>query len=350
MTSSPRRPGARPGPPWTLIALLALVIAVVWWLSRERPQPSAPPPGAVLPPAADRAVNSHNDLHPQDRGSAAAEPGERDRRATPPDEGPRAEAEWRPGRPLLPSGSGRAAIIVDDVGYSSDAVADFEAVGYPLTLSVLPLLDSSRTLARACAASGFEVMVHLPMEPVDSRLDPGPGCIKVEMADTQIAALVQEHLETVPGAVGANNHMGSRATADPRVMRAVLSVLRERGLFFVDSLTTGDSVAGEVAAAMSVPCAKRNVFLDTNFAPEPTTDEEFFDAAQERVRQLGRIAQREGAAIGICHYRPQTATMLALILPALQESGLQIVSVSDLIAPATRFAVPAPPPTPAPSR
>lgn len=241
------------------------------------------------------------------------------------------ETRWQPARPLLPSGSGRVAIIVDDVGYDTDEMKDFAALDYPLTFSILPGVPGSRELARECAASGFQVMLHLPMEPLNSRLNPGPGCIMVDMTDEQIAALVEEHVADVPQAVGVNNHMGSRATADARVMRAVLSVLRRRGLFFVDSLTTGSSVAPEVAAELGVPYAARSVFLDTSFSPEPADAAKFFDSAQERMRQLGGLAQRRGAAIGICHYHSQTARMLGYLLPELKRAGVEVVSVSQLV-------------------
>jgi polysaccharide deacetylase 2 family uncharacterized protein YibQ len=234
------------------------------------------------------------------------------------------------------------AIIVDDVGYNAAVIREFTALPYALTFSVLPGVERSRELARACSAAGFEVMLHLPMEPLNSRLDPGPGCITVEMTDDQIAALVEDDLAAVPAAVGVNNHMGSRATADPRVMRAVLSVLRRQGLLFVDSRTTGSSVAGQVAAELGVPHAARSVFLDTNLRPEPGTAEEFLELAQERVGELGRLAQRRGCAIGICHYREQTAQMLARLLPSLREAGIEIVSVSQLIGTPGESAAPAP--------
>jgi len=210
-------------------------------------------------------------------------------------------------------------------------LADFKAVGYPLTFSVLPQLDDSRQLARAGAAAGCEVMLHLPMEPTGSESNPGPGCVMVDMTDREISALVAADLATVPGAVGVNNHMGSRATANRRVMAAALSTLRHQGLFFVDSLTTGASVADDVAGEAGVPYAQRSVFLDTNFAGDIGSVEQFLEAAQERVQQLGTIAQRRGAAIGICHYHPRTAEMLARLLPALEESGVRVVSISDLV-------------------
>lgn len=230
------------------------------------------------------------------------------------------------------------AIIVDDVGYEAQPLDDFIALRRPLTFSILPV-EGSRELAAACAAAGFDVMLHLPMQPRRAAPNPGPGCITVDMTDREIAAQVERDLAAVPGALGVNNHMGSRATADSRVMTEALSALRARGLFFVDSITTGASVGEETAARLGVPHAARDVFLDTNFEAEPKTTEEFINDASERMRQLGGIARRRGAAIGICHYHARTAQMLGRLLPQLEQAGFQLVPVSTLVsaaAPAAR--------------
>ena len=338
MRPSPRRP-ARSASAWPYIGLLAFVVFVLWWMgcgARQRaPGPAAGPAGAAAPHSSTNAAARRAERgHPQPRESArhADGTGETETPFTAPSRPAAPGTEWQPQRPLLPRGAGRVAVIVDDVGYGDQALADFTAVGFPLTFSVLPQLDDSGELARACAAAGFEVMMHLPMEPTNTALNPGPGCVTVDLADDDIAALVERDLATVPGALGVNNHMGSRATSDERVMTAVLSALRRRGLFFVDSLTSGGSVAREVAAEVGVPCAARSVFLDTNFAEDTTSADAFFGAAQERVRQLGSIAQRRGSAIGICHYHPRTAEMLARLLPALRESGVEVVWISKLFA------------------
>jgi polysaccharide deacetylase 2 family uncharacterized protein YibQ len=336
---------------WPLIAACVVVVVVLWWLGCGPRRPSA---GIAPQPGSASGARSGSDLASRPPSGADATPTHARRRQASDDSGPGAPAGsestgdeatspaphggsaqapgWQPRRPLLPSGEGQIAIIVDDVGYDDDALEDFLAVGYPLTFSVLPQLDDSGRLARACSAAGFEVMLHLPMQPLNSRLNPGPGCITVDMDDREIDDLVEKNLDTVPGAVGANNHMGSRACADRRVMTAALSALRRHGLFFVNSMTIGSEVPADVASALGVPYAERSVFLDTNFSPEPATTQDFLEAAQGRMEQLARAAQRHGAAIGICHYHPRTADMLKALLPAVKESGVKIVPVSQIVA------------------
>src|SRR5207302_1354579 len=124
-----------------------------------------------------------------------------------------------------------------------------------------PDLPYSTAIAEEAAARGIQVILHLPLEPDDATIRLGEGGIRVAMSDEEIRRTVAADLATVPSAVGANNHMGSLGTSDPRVMRAVMGEMRTRHLFFVDSVTSPHSVAAQVARAMSVPTASRAVRL-----------------------------------------------------------------------------------------
>jgi hypothetical protein len=140
--------------------------------------------------------------------------------------------------------------------------------------------------------------------------------------DAEIARTLEEDFATVPGAVGVNNHMGSAATADPRVMRAVLAVLSRRGLFFLDSRTTDATVAEETAGDASVPAVSRRVFLD-----DVATEE----AVRRQLEELVRRARLEGDAVAIGHPYPATLAVLEKELPELASRGVRLVKVSDLV-------------------
>lgn len=151
---------------------------------------------------------------------------------------------------------------------------------------------------------------------------PGPGVVLRSDSDERIAEIVAEDLESVPGAVGVNNHMGSAATADPRVMRAVVRVLADRGLFLLDSRTTEASVAHRMAEEISLPAVSRRVFLDS----VPKTE-----AIDRSFRELLSKARKEGSAIAIGHPYPETMAMLERELPRLEEKGIELVSVRTLL-------------------
>lgn len=153
------------------------------------------------------------------------------------------------------------------------------------------------------------------------RVKPGPGVVLRAQTDAEIARLLESDLATVPGAIGVNNHMGSAATADPRVMRAVAHVLSARGLFFLDSRTTDATVAERSAAEASVPTVSRRVFLD-DVATEA--------AVHAQLQELLRRARQEEFAVAIGHPYPATLTVLERELPRFGSEGVQLVKVSEL--------------------
>src|SRR5262245_43534103 len=151
---------------------------------------------------------------------------------------------------------------------------------------------------------------------------PGPGVVLRSQDDAEIVGTLERDLASVPGVTGVNNHMGSAATADPRVMRAVAAVLARRGLFLVDSRTTLDTVARDAAQAAGVPSASRRVFLD---------DVATVEAVSRSFEDLLRRAEEEGSAIGIGHPHPATLEVLERELPKLKEKGVRLVRVRELV-------------------
>jgi uncharacterized protein len=219
------------------------------------------------------------------------------------------------------TGTPRLAIIIDDCGQWLDTERGFIALPVPLTLSVLPHVRYGTQIAREAAAAGKGVMLHLPMEP-DSGADPGPGRVTTAMDDAAIVAQVRDDLNAVPLAAGVNNHEGSRASSDDRVMRDVASVLAERHVFFVDSRTSAATVAERDASAAGVPTARRNVFLD---------DVAEVDATEAQLRRAAALAKANGSAIAIGHPRPTTLTAVRSLLPELEREGITLVLASDLV-------------------
>lgn len=219
---------------------------------------------------------------------------------------------------------GRLAIIIDDIGQDLTAARRASEIRYALTFAVIPHLPHSRGAAELLHAKGYELILHLPMEPLGyPQQDPGQGAILSRMADAEIRRTVLADLAAVPYIRGVNNHMGSRITSDPGRMRAVLSTLAGTPYFFVDSRTTDSSVALRVARELSIPSAERSVFLDD-------TIERAAIAAE--IHRAFRIARERGTAIAIGHPHPLTLSVLSDELPALAADDIEIVSVSELVS------------------
>lgn len=223
---------------------------------------------------------------------------------------------------LYPAGRGAAiaAIVIDDFGYSDGR--PFLEMDAPLTFAVLPGLSHSRTIALQAAQQGRDVLLHLPMEPKNGLLASEENTIKTSMTGREIEIRIKEALADVPGAIGVNNHMGSKATADADTMAAVMRALSKRKFFFLDSLTTPDSVAASAAAGAGVAYLQRNIFLDGS-------DDNAYITKQ--LRKVIDLARDRGRAIAIGHDRPNTANALENALSDFAAAGVRIVPLSALL-------------------
>ena len=218
-------------------------------------------------------------------------------------------------------GAHRLAIIIDDCGQWPKTERALIALPVPITLSVMPQERYTHVIAQEAAAAGKGVMLHLPMEP-QANIDPGPGKITTAMSDDAIAAQTAADVAAVPLAKGVNNHEGSKATSDERVMTAVARALAPSGLFFIDSRTSAQSVAQAAASAAGMRTAARDVFLD---------NVDSVDAVERQLDAAADDAQRNGSAIAIGHPREATLAALSAMIPALQRRGITFVLASDLV-------------------
>ena len=222
----------------------------------------------------------------------------------------------------LPASGPRLAIIIDDLGSDLAAARTILDLPFPLTLSVLPHKDHSAQIAEEAFRRGDQVILHLPMEAEGSAAKPEAIELRVGMSAEEVDRVTSDMLATVPYAIGVNNHEGSRATADPQLMAAVMAALHARNLFFVDSRTTASTVAYDTARQAGVPAAYRNVFLD---------DVETREAVLAQLELAAHDAARQGSAIAIGHPHPETLAALAEGLPKLQAQGIRLVFASSLV-------------------
>jgi polysaccharide deacetylase 2 family uncharacterized protein YibQ len=218
------------------------------------------------------------------------------------------------------SGTGSIVLIIDDLGFDGQSLDRLMSLDANVNCAILPNGTRASEFAEALNERGFEILVHLPMQPKGSEV-PGRNAILTSMSDDEIARATRENIEAIPYARGLNNHMGSLATTDRRVMTSVIRAMPD-GMYFIDSRTTGGSIAADVARELHVRTATRNVFLD--------------DVASERAvrKQLGELAdaaQKHGVAIGIGHPYPVTLRVLAEELPELRARGFRFIRASEVV-------------------
>ncbi|MBF0153717.1 MAG: divergent polysaccharide deacetylase family protein [Magnetococcales bacterium] len=222
-------------------------------------------------------------------------------------------------------GWARVAVIIDDLGYNGPVSEAMARLSADLTLAILPGGGHSRAVANLGRTTGKEVILHQPMEPRGyPRLNPGPGALLMGMERERMRRILVANLEKFPEAKGINNHMGSQFTADTGGMGSVMEVLAERGLFFVDSRTSGRSVGMREAAAHRVPRVQRDVFLDN--VPQ-------VKAISQQLARLESVAHRQGSAVAIGHPYPATLAALRAWLPEVKNHKIEIIRASQLVGP-----------------
>jgi len=155
------------------------------------------------------------------------------------------------------------AIVIDDLGNNMQGSKEMLELPIPLTVAVMPFMPTSESDARLAHEKGHEVIIHMPMEPKNGKRSwLGPGAITTDLSNEEIRSRVEKAIESVPYAVGMNHHMGSKATEDERVMRVILEVCRENGLYYLDSKTARKSVIPKLASELSVPYLENDLFFD----------------------------------------------------------------------------------------
>jgi len=222
----------------------------------------------------------------------------------------------------LQAGQGRLAIILDDLGSDRGAAEAIFALHAPITLSVLPYHAHSQEIAQQARARGCEVLLHLPMQSLAKEV-PEQQELRPGLSHDEVEVMVKKMLEAVPEADGVNNHQGSQATANLALMSALMPVLKDAGVFYVDSRTTAATVAYDTAKQEGVKTGFRNVpFLD---------DIQDKEAVKRQVEIAIRGAKQKGEAIAIGHPHPATLDALREMLPVAKKHGVQLVFASDVV-------------------
>lgn len=225
--------------------------------------------------------------------------------------------------PNLRREQGRIALLIDDFGDRWDNTAmAFMELDADITASVIPGRRMSERSAREVRRLGGEVVLHLPMEPLSAPFKKDDYSIATGMSHIEVAQAIDRALETVPSAMGMNNHMGSRVTSHRETITHVLNECRSRNLYFIDSRTTASTVAFDVAQAMGVRSGKRDVFLDAESSRA---------SIRQRIHELANKAKRNGFAIGIGHCTKLTLEVLREEIPKIQAKGYRFVFLSSIL-------------------
>jgi polysaccharide deacetylase 2 family uncharacterized protein YibQ len=227
-----------------------------------------------------------------------------------------------PVTPAEPIRRGTLVFVIDDAGNNLRELEPFLRFPGPLTIAVLPGLPHSAEAARRIRAAGKEVFLHQPMEALGGQ-NPGPGAVFSGMSAGEVRSIIDRNLAEIGPVTGMNNHQGSKITMDAEIMETVLALCRDRGIYFLDSLTIGESVVSALAVRMGIPIGERDIFLDNS---------------QERASMIRDVeeglkkAEQNGSAVMIGHtWSPELAAVLGELYPDLIKRGYTFSTVSRIM-------------------
>lgn len=317
-----------------LIAAVVLVLLTGAFLmfGESKPQRQAPAPlnalendagGFPMPFSSEDypVIDLSQNPHALDQFSDETPPA--DNKESSPEDAP--DAPWRANAVPVAShktDQPRIVVIIDDMGMDHKRSEKILQLPAPLTLAFLPYAPHVAEMAARAHDQGHELMVHMPMEPLNPDLDTGPMTLRTGQDEAEFQEVLQETLGAFDHYVGINNHMGSRLTQDEAAMTRLMKALKARGLLFVDSRTIANSVAAHIAAEQGVPYASRDVFLDH----DPS-----IEGVKKALRHVERIARTHGLAIAIGHPKDNTITGLTAWLPTLEAKGFVIIPISEAV-------------------
>ena len=216
----------------------------------------------------------------------------------------------------------KIGIIIDDLGYDISLANALLELDLALTFSVLPFTPNTRSIARKAWNDGRETMLHLPMEPMNyPAINPGDGVLLISMDREMILDTLNRDLSQIPFVAGVNNHMGSRFTKNRKKMVTVLAELKKKGLYYIDSRTSSDTVAFDVAKKMALRTASRDIFLDNHLSE---------NALKIQMERLLSVARHKGSAIGIGHPHKKTFDLLKNFQTTLTNE-VEVVPASNLV-------------------
>tara|TARA_X000000368_G_scaffold192122_1_gene151494 strand:+ start:242 stop:1093 length:852 start_codon:yes stop_codon:yes gene_type:complete len=214
-------------------------------------------------------------------------------------------------------------LVIDDFGYRNDSISDgFLELPVPITCAVLPGHNQSSRFAKKAINAGKEVIVHMPMQSAIASSGEDEFKLKIGMTSEEIEWRLNEALNEIPEAVGINNHQGSKATTDGKVMAVVASVLKNKNKFFLDSRTSSKTVGENTMRSAGVPTARRHIFLDNDLSIENIS---------KQLDKLVTVAEKKGLAIGIGHVKGNTLKVLEEKIPALVEQGFEFKFLSQVV-------------------
>ena len=222
-------------------------------------------------------------------------------------------------RPFKADGRPKIALIVRGLGLNPRITQQaIDALPPETTLSFVPYADGLQTWVNIARAKGHEVLLEVPMEPLDyPDNDPGPQGLMSASPPAENAKRLEWVMGRTTGYFGLTNYLGSKFIGSDEGMNALFDVLRQRGLAFIDDGTAFTRV-GDVQRAS----ADRVVDGQQLSA----------DSIGKQLEGLELAAKQNGQALGVGSAYPVTIDQLARWSREASARGFQLAPASAVMA------------------
>ena len=214
------------------------------------------------------------------------------------------------------------SIIIDDLGYRMKEDLRALALPGPVAYAILPQAPLTEKMSLIAAAKGKDILLHQPMQAMGKNQYLGPGALTLNMTREEFIQTLNINMKNVPNLIGVNNHMGSLLTRHPGAMQWLMETLKANGQFYVDSVTSDDSVAAELARENNIPYLTRDIFLD---------NKQSASYIRGQFMELIKVAKRKGSALAIGHPHETTIAVLSQMLQDINKYGVKLVSLKTLL-------------------
>jgi polysaccharide deacetylase 2 family uncharacterized protein YibQ len=196
----------------------------------------------------------------------------------------------------------------------------------PFAVALAPDTRASSAMFRAAHGRGREVVLHIPLEPVNyPQLNPGPGTLLVTLKPDRATGTMRRWLDRAGPVVGVANHMGSLATQDMTLMGAVYRELKRRHLPFIHVQPAAGAVCRSLAAELGVIYDEPNAVLDTEARAKTPK------ALDRRWGEiLAQARTRKGTAVWV-RVTPLTREWLIRATTAKRLDGVDLAPLSGVM-------------------
>ncbi len=230
----------------------------------------------------------------------------------------------------IAEGTPTVAIIFSGLGMNA---ATTEAAIAHLPADVTLAFDPYGTQLVEWIASarnaGHEVLLGLPLEPSDfPTRDPGPLALVTGSSTAENIQRLNFLLSRISGYTGVLGLMGSRFTQNDEQMRPIMTILKERGLMYVDTLDGKEAAGIRIANEVEMPRGMIDLVLDET--PSQA-------AINRQLAQLERLAREKGLAVALARPYPISVSRVAAWVASL---GKQQIALAPITALANRQPMP----------